>query len=557
MNFVLRFHINQNSSGGLMKSKFATVFTTIITLLLVVACNDDDEQNEASLPQGTVQQIEELDIASIQLLMDEGSLTSKQLTKYYLDKIKEIDNAGPNLNAILQINPDAVQIAADMDGERSVKGPRGPLHGIPVVLKANIDTGDQLATTAGSLALSGHQAKQDAFFVARLRAAGMVILGKANLSEWANFRSYEYTSSGWSSEGGQTKNPYVLDRNPCGSSSGSAVAVTANLTMVSVGTETDGSIVCPSSTNGVVGIKPTLGLVSRHGIIPIAHSFDTAGPMARTVKDAALLLSVMVAQDIDDPASQNFPEPIPDYLASLESTDLTKVRLGIMRTYSGAGVHTEVEEHLEKAIKVLESLGAEIIDPILIEIPDEIYNTAYDIMLYEFRTDIDQYLQEHDSPNGMGTLEDLITYNTSHSESVLQYFDQEIFLQAVKKGPLTDEAYQESLESGKKFAQRAIDEVIEQHQLNAIIVPTNGPAWVTDLSNGDDWSDNVGHSFAPAMAGYPNITVPMGDMHGLPLGLSFFGTAYSEPTLLQITNAFEQKTKARKPPEYIPTLDIE
>jgi len=536
-----------------MKSKFVTVFTIIITIFLVVACNDDDDQNEVSLPQATAPQIEELDITSIQVLMDEGSLTSKQLTEHYLDKIQEIDNAGPNLNAILQINPDAVQIAADLDAERSVTGPRGPLHGIPVVLKGNTDTGDQMTTTAGSLALSGHRAEQDAFFVARLRDAGMVILGKANLSEWSNFRS-DYTSSGWSSEGGQTKNPYVLDRNPCGSSSGPAVAVTANLTMVSVGTETTGSIVCPSSINGVVGIKPTLGLVSRDGIIPIAHSFDTAGPIARTVKDAALLLSAMVAQDIDDPASQNFPEPIPDYLASLESTDLTGFRLGIMQNYSYPEVHTEVEEqvaeHLERAIKVLESLGAEIIDPISLELPEE-NDTSYEIMLYEFRTEIDQYLQEHGSPNGMGTLEDLITYNTSHSENVL--FDQEVFLLAVTKGPLTDEAYHESLE-GKKFAQRAIDEVIEQHQLDAIIVPTNGPAWVTDLSNGDDWSNSVGHSTLPAMAGYPNITVPMGNMHGLPLGLSFFGTAYSEPTLLQITNAFEQKTKARKSPEYIPTL---
>jgi len=557
MNFFLRFDISQNSLGRLMKSQFATVFPTILILFLVVACNDnDDDQNEVSLPQETVQQIEELDIASVQSLMDDGSLTSTQLTEYYLNKIKEIDDAGPNLNAILQINPDAVQIAAELDAERSEKGPRGPLHGIPVVLKANIDTGDQLTTTAGSLALEGHQAKQDAFFVARLRDAGMVILGKANLSEWANFRS-DYTSSGWSSEGGQTKNPYVLDRNPCGSSAGSAAAVTANLTMVSVGTETDASIVCPSGNNGIVGIKPTLGLVSRHGIIPLAHSFDTAGPMARTVKDATLLLSAMVAQDRDDSASQNFPEPIPDYLASLESTDLTGFRLGIMRNHSGAGVQTEVEEQFEQAIKVLESLGAEIIDPISIENPDAMYDAEFEIMLYEFHTDIDQYLQEHDSPNGMGTLEDLITYNTSHSDSVLQYFDQALFLEAVKKGPLTDEAYQNALESGKQFAQRAIDEVIEQHQLNAIIVPTNGLAWVTDLSNGDDWSNFVGHSSLPAMAGYPNMTVPMGNVRGLPLGLSFFGPAYSEPTLLKIANAFEQKTTARNPPEYIPTLDIE
>jgi len=542
-----------------MKNKFVTVFTTIITIFLLVACNDDDEPNEASLPQATVQKIEELDIASTQLLMDEGSLTSKQLTEYYLNRIKEVDQAGPSINAILQVNPDAVQIAAVLDAERREKGPRGPLHGIPVVLKGNIDTGDQLTTTAGSLALSGHKAKQDAFFVTRLRDAGMVILGKANLSEWSNFRSIP-SSSGWSSEGGQTKNPYVLDRNPCGSSSGSAVAVTANLTMVSVGTETNGSLVCPSATNGVVGLKPTLGLVSHHGIIPIAHSFDTAGPMARTVKDATLLLSAMVAKDIDDPASQNFPEPIPDYLASLKSTDLTGVKLGIMRNYSNAGVDTEVEEqvkeNLENAIKVLDSLGAEIIDPILIEVPAVISEAELQILLYEFRAGIDKYLQEHDSPNGMGTLEDLIAYNTSHSESVLQFFNQKRFLQAVEKGPLTDEAYQESLE-GKKFAQRAIDEVIKQHQLDAIIVPTNGPAWVTDLSNGDDQSNSVGHSRLPAMAGYPNITVPMGDMHGLPLGLSFFGTAYSEPTLLQIANAFEQKTKARTPPEYIPTLDIE
>jgi len=544
-----------------MRSNIVAIHAIIITLLFVTACTTINQHNENSIYPETIQpeeqemiQIEEQDIASIQSLMDKGHLTSKQLTEYYLNRISEIDQTGPTLNAMLEVNPDAIQIAEKLDKERQEQGPRGLLHGIPVVLKANIDTGDQLTTTAGSLALSGHQAQQDAFLVARLRDAGMIILGKANLSEWANFRGVS-TSSGWSSEGGQTKNPYFLDRNPCGSSSGSAVAVTANLTMVSVGTETDGSIVCPASTVGIVGLKPTLGLISRAGIIPIAHSMDTAGPMARTVKDATLLLSALVAQDITDPASQTFPKPVPDYMASLGGDDLHGIRLGVLRDYHGAGVHADLETTLEQSITVLESLGAEIIDPIAFEDLQKLYSAKFEVMLYEFHTGINHYLKEHDSPNGMENLEDLIAYNLAHPEETMPYFGQELFLEAVKKGDLTDKAYQDALALSQKVAQDTIDTAIKDHKLDAIIAPTNRPAWVIDWSTGDNLSQLVSSSTLPAVAGYPNITVPMGQSQGLPLGLSFFGTAYSEPTLLRIAYNFEQETNARNIPNYIATLD--
>jgi amidase len=499
-------------------------------------------------------QLEECDIATLQSLMKRGDLTAEQLTQHYLDRIAALDDAGPEINAILEINPDALEIARALDEEKLQQRPRGPMHGIPVVLKANIDTGDELTTTAGSLALAGYRAGRDAFVVARLRDAGAVILGKANLSEWANFRS-ERSTSGWSSLGRQTRNPYVLDRNPCGSSSGSAVAVAAGFTAVSVGTETDGSIVCPSGTNGIVAIKPTLGLVSRDGIIPIAHSQDTAGPMARSVKDAATLLTAMVAQDPNDPAAAGFPQETPDYLGALRGGDLHGVRIGVMRDYSGAGANAEVEARLEEAIGVLESLGAEVIDPVQLGAPERMYEAEYEVLLYEFKADLDDYLLKHGAPNGMRTLEDIIAFDASHRTDVMPYFGQEVFLAAQEKGPLSDAEYKQAAADSKPVAQQVIDQALEENQLDAIIAPTNGPAWVTDLVNGDHFS--VSSSTLPAVSGYPSVTVPMGNVYGLPVGLSFFGTAYSEPVLLRIAYSFEQSTGSRKPPGFLPTLGLE
>ncbi len=499
-------------------------------------------------------QIEEADIASLQAWMDEGRLTDEALTQYYLDRIALLDDAGPKLNAVIEINPDALEIAHALGVERRTKGPRGPMHGIPVILKANIDTGDQMTTTAGSLALEGHKAERDAFMVARLREAGAVILGKANLSEWANFRS-EHSSSGWSSEGRQTKLPHVLDRNPCGSSSGSGVAVSASLVAVAVGTETDGSVVCPSGHNGIVGIKPTLGLVSRDGIIPIAHSQDTAGPMGRTVRDAATLFQAMTAKDPGDPAAGNFPEEVPDYLASLKGTDLTGVRIGVMRDYYGAGGNARVDAVFEKAIATLTNLGAEIVDPADLGDRKGMDGAEYEVLLYEFKADLAAYLEGHGLPNGMGSLKDLIAFNESRRESVLPYFGQEIFAMAAEKGPLTDTAYVQALAVSKGLACGAIDGALKKHGIDAVIAPTNSPAWPIDLVNGDHYS--LSSSSLAAISGYPNVTVPMGDVHGLPVGLSIFGTAFSEPVLLRIAYAFEQETKARKKPEFLPTLVLE
>ncbi|HIM55266.1 MAG TPA: amidase [Candidatus Latescibacteria bacterium] len=499
-------------------------------------------------------QVEERDIAALQSLMQEGRLTARELTQLYIDRIATLDDAGPRLNAIIAINPDALEIASALDEERRHRGPRGPMHGIPVILKANIDTGDELTTTAGSLALSGHRASRDAFAVARLRDAGAVILGKANLSEWANFRS-THSTSGWSSQGRQTKNPYVLDRNPCGSSSGSAVAVAASLTAVAIGTETDGSVVCPAGATGIVGIKPTLGLVSRDGIIPIAHSQDTAGPMGRTVRDAAVLLTAMVAADPGDLAAANFPPQLPDYLAVLDGGGLKGVRIGIMRDYAGAGANAGVEARFEEAIGVLAGLGAEIVDPVDLGDREGMDEAEFEVLLYEFRAGLNDYLGDHRAPNGARTLADLIAFNVSRREEVMPFFGQEILVMAEDKGPLTEEAYREALATSKRLAQGAIDGALEGDRLDAIAAPTNGPAWVTDLVNGDNFS--VSSSTLAAVSGYANVTVPMGYVRGLPVGLSVFGTAFSEPVLLRITYAFEQAAKARRRPEFLPTLVLE
>jgi len=524
-------------------------------LLALCACAGADRSPQSEGASPIPSHLDDLDVAALQERMEKGSLSSVELTRYYLDRIERLNEDGPALRAILEVNPDALTMAAALDEERQTKGARGPLHGIPVVLKGNIDTGDRMATTAGSLALAGHVADEDAFLVARLREAGAVILAKANLSEWANFRSNR-SSSGWSSIGRQTRNPYSVDRNPCGSSSGSAVAVAANLTALAVGTETDGSIVCPSGANGIVGVKPTLGLVSRDGIIPIAHSQDTAGPMGRTVRDAAVLLAAMVAKDPDDAAAKEaFPEQVPDYLASLGAENLSGLRIGVMRDHWGAGENPDVAAHYERAIETLKGLGAEIVDPADLGDRDGLNDAEYEVLLYEFKTDLEAYLRAHGSPNGLSTLEDIIAFNAQNKDRTMPFFGQEIMEMAAKKGPLTEEAYKEALATSKKKATGAIDGAIAKDRLDAIIAPTNGPAWRSDLVNGDHFS--MASSTLAAVSGYPNVTVPMGMVHGLPVGLSFFGAAHSEPVLLRIADAFERRTGARPKPGFLPTLALD
>jgi len=500
----------------------------LLGALLVACAADERDFSEAS-------------IASLHDQMQRGELSSEQLVAWYLQRIERIDRAGPQLNAIIEINPDALETARALDREWRSSGPRGPLHGIPVVLKAKIDTADQMHTSAGSLALAEHVPPADAFLVKRLRDAGAVLLGKANLSEWANFRS-SHSSSGWSSVGGQTRNPYDTARSPCGSSSGSAVAVAANLTSVAVGTETDGSVVCPSGITGIVGIKPTLGLVSRSGIIPIAHSQDTAGPMARSVRDAAILLTAMTGVDADDPATGKGPELV-NYSSNLTADGLRGKRIGVIRSYYGAGSSPHVENVFETAIAAMKAQGAEIVDPIEIE-ADAMYDAEYEVLLYEFRADLNSYFEKSGAP--IRSLGDLIRFNDANAESVMPIFGQDIVIEAEAKGPLTESGYLEALETSKRIASTAIDEALATHKLDALIAPTNGPAWMIDHVNGDSYS--VGSSSLAAISGYPSITVPAGFAAGLPIGLSIISKAWNEKQLIEIAYAFEQATEARQAP---------
>lgn len=492
---------------------------------------------------GGEQDYSEVSISELHDQLQRGELRSEQLVGWYIDRIETIDRIEFGTNAIIEINPDAMRIARALDEEWQVSGPRGPMHGIPVILKANIDTGDQMATSAGSLALADHAPGSDAFFVKRLRAAGAVILAKANLSEWANFRSTR-SSSGWSSIGGQTRNPYDLRRSPCGSSSGSAVAVAANLTVVAIGTETDGSVICPAGINGIVGIKPTLGLVSRSGIIPIAHSQDTAGPMARSVRDAAILLSAMTGTDSDDAATAN-AQVHRDYAANLTADGLHGKRIGVIRSYHGAGSNPHVDALLESSIAAMQELGAIIVDDLQFD-AKEMYDAEYEVLLYEFRADLNAYLEKSAAP--IQSLADLIEFNTTNSDTVMPDFGQDIFIDAETKGPLTDAAYIEALETSKRIAQSGINDLIDEHQLDALIAPSNGPAWMIDPVNGDNFG--IGSSSLAAVSGYPSITVPAGYVAGLPIGLSFMGKAWSEKQLIEVAYAFEETTKARHAPEF-------
>ena len=513
----------------------------ICAFFFLFGCAPDPNSTEVNEPDSA--EYAEHDIVTLQELMQGGDLSSAELTAYYLRRVESIDRAGPALNSIIELNPDALEIAKALDDERRANGPRGPMHGIPVVLKANIDTADQMATTAGSLAMAGHRPTADAFVVAKLRDAGAVILAKANLSEWANFRSTE-SSSGWSSVGGQTKNPYGTGRNPCGSSSGSAVAVAASLTSVAVGTETNGSVVCPSSVNGIVGIKPTLGLVSRSGIIPIAHSQDTAGPMGRSVEDAAILLTAMVGADPADPLVDIYPESIADFAANLSRDALKGARIGVYRGHSGAGNDARVEQIVADTIATLKSLGAEVVDPVDID-TEGMSDASRTVLYYEFKADLNAYLKSSGAP--MKTMANIIEFNEEHADEVMPFFRQERMLTAQSKGPLSDPEYLEALAVSKRIAQTGINNALEEHNLDALIAPTRGPAWMTDNVSGDR-SSGISSSSLAAVSGYASITLPAGDILGLPIGISFIGGEFSDAKLIQFAYALEQAGYVRQPP---------
>jgi amidase len=498
---------------------------------------------------------EELTVRDAQAAMTSGRLTARRLAEMYLERIERIDRRGPALNSVIETNPDAVAIAEALDRERKAGRVRGPLHGVPVLIKDNIGTADRMETTAGSLALVGAKPASDAFIVGRLREAGAVIIGKTNLSEWANFRS-THSTSGWSGRGGQTRNPYALDRNPCGSSSGTGAGVSANLALVGVGTETDGSIVCPSGTCGIVGIKPTLGLVSRSGIIPIAHSQDTAGPMARTVTDAVALLEVLAAHDPRDNARTGINTIVvwPKNLASsLDPAGLRGARIGVARKFYG--FNDEVDKLMADAIDVMKREGATIVDPADIPTHGKFDAPEFDVLLFEFKADLNKYLASLAPGDHPRTLKDLIAFNERNREREMPYFGQEIFTKAEAKGPLTDAAYLKALRSSKSLSQaQGVDAVMIKNNLDALIAPTGGPAWTTDLVNGDHFTG--GSSTPSAVAGYPNVQVPAGYVYGLPVGISFFGRAFTEAKLIRLAYAYEQATKHRQPPRLLPTADL-
>lgn len=494
---------------------------------------------------------EEATIVDLQIAMEAGKETATSLAKKYLQRIEDLDQRGPSLKSVIEINPEVLAIARSLDKERKVRGVRGPMHGVPILLKDNIDTHDRMMTTAGSLALLGSIPLRDAFIVQRLRAAGAVILGKTNLSEWANFRG-ERSTSGWSGRGGQTKNPYALDRNPSGSSSGSAVAVAANLCAAAIGTETDGSIISPSSLCGIVGLKPTIGLISRSGIIPISHSQDTAGPMTRTVRDAAIMLGVLAGADPRDAATSASSGKLHlDYIRFLDPHGLRGARLGVARKFFRSG--TAAAKVLESCLQQLSKLGATVIDPADDPALGRFGEAEGEVLHYEFKSGLNSYLANLGPKAPVRTLQEVIDFNDRNKEKELMYFGQETFLKAQEKGQLTDQKYLDALEKCRRFSRaEGIDAMMDKHQLDAIVAPSGGPAGKIDLLYGNR---GVGGSSSPAaVAGYPNITVPAGGVFGLPVGLSFFGRAYSEPTLLKLAFSFEQSTKARRTPHFLDTV---
>ena len=516
-----------------------TIFTLLASLAVL-----------RGAPQAPAPLLEEATVAQLQEAMAQGRYTSAQLVDLYLERIEQVDRSGPALRSIIEINPDARSIAASLDEERKAGRVRGPLHGIPILLKDNIDTGDRMMTTAGSLALEGGSAPRDAFVVTRLRDAGAVILGKTNLSEWANFRSTNSTS-GWSGRGGQVRNPYVLDRNPCGSSSGSAVAVSADLAPLAVGTETDGSVVCPAAANGIVGIKPTVGMVSRTGIIPISKTQDTAGPMARTVADAAVLLAAMTGVDRDDESTRTAGARGVDFSKPLDAGALKGARIGVARQRY-FGYSPKADAVIEEAVRVLRDQGAVIVDPADIPTAARLSDCEFEVLLYEFKDGLNAYLATRPDAK-VKTLEELIAFNRREAERELRFFGQEILEMAQKKGGLSSPEYKKALTTCRTRARtEGIDAVMKKHRLDALIAPTGSPAWPIDLVNGDHF---MGASSSPAaIAGYPNVTVPAGYVEGLPVGISFFGLAWTDAKLVGLAYAYEQATKHRRPPTFIPSL---
>jgi len=489
----------------------------------------------------------------LQSMMTAGELTARHLVELYLERIEAVDKNGPKVNSVIETNPDAIAIASSLDQERRIGKTHGPLHGIPILIKDNIDTHDLMQTTSGSLALEGHHAPSNAFIVKKLRSAGAVILGKANLSEWANFRG-KHSVSGWSSRGGLTRNPYVLDRSACGSSSGSAVAVAANLCAAAIGTETDGSIICPSQTNGIVGIKPTLGLWSRSGIIPIAHSQDTAGPMARTVADAAILLGALTGIDKQDSATKPSKETaFKDYTQFLDENGLKGARIGVARKMTGT--NKRIIKIFESCLDTMKRVGAVIVDPVNVSDPNKYRKTEIEVLYHEFKADLNKYLATAKAP--VRTLAEIIRFNEKNKDRVMPYFGQEHMEAAQKKGPLGEKKYRDALAKNHRLTRKeGIDKTMQAHKLDAIVAPSGGPAWVIDLINGDTIGWEIESASSAAVAGYPHITVPAGYIFGLPVGISFFAKAWQEPILIKLAYAFEQATRIRKPPEFLPTANL-
>ncbi|MEO8383720.1 MAG: amidase [Betaproteobacteria bacterium] len=491
-------------------------------------------------------------VADLQAAMQSGKTTSQKLVKLYLARIRAIDKAGPRINSIIELNPDALAIAKALDTERKAKGTRGPLHGIPILLKDNIATADKMQTTAGSLALLGVKPLRDAFVVTKLREAGAVILGKTNLSEWANMRSRRSTS-GWSARGGLTKNPYALDRNTSGSSSGSGAAIAASLAAIAVGTETDGSIISPAQVNGLVGIKPTLGLISRNGIIPIAHSQDTAGPMARSVADAAAMLTAMAGADARDAATLDPMMKALNYSKFLDPNGLAGARIGVVRGNFG-GRNDLVSAVVEEALKVLAAKGAILVDPVEVPNTAKYSQTEYEVLLYELKADLAAYLAEFAPGAAIKSLKDIIDFNEQNRSRELPFFGQEHFLRADAKGGLDSKEYLDALANNLLYSRaEGIDKVMKEHKLDALVAPSGGPAWLTDFIKGD--ASGGGFTSPAAVAGYPHVTVPAGNVYGLPCGISFVGAAWSEPTLIRLAYAFEHATKHRRAPTFARSLN--
>jgi amidase len=512
----------------------------------------DSSLEQSSMHPAPAFDLEEITIAELQRDMAGGKRTARSITELYLQRIAANDRKGPTLRSVIETNPDALSIADALDAERKQKGPRGPMHGIPVLIKDNIDTADRMTTTAGSYALEGSIPPRDSHVAERLRAAGAILLGKTNLSEWANFRS-THSSSGWSGRGGQARNPYALDRNPCGSSSGSGAATSANFAAAAVGSETDGSIVCPSSANGLVGIKPTLGLISRAGIIPIAHSQDTAGPMARSVADAATLLTALAGVDPRDVATAESQGHVaPDYTKFLDVNGLKGARIGVARA-KFLGFNDVVDELISEAIDAMKRRGAIIVDPADITTAGQFDDTELEVLLYEFKADLNSYLASLSEKSRVKTMADIIAFNERDKAREMPYFAQELMVQAQAKGPLTEQKYIDALAKNHRLSRtEGIDAVMDKNNLDAMITATGGPAWMTDIINGDHFTG--GYSTPSAVAGYPHITVPAGFAYGLPVGLSIFGRAWSEPKLISIAYSFEQATKHRRPPGFLPTI---